>query len=638
MQLQYLWIKEYKNIKEQGFNFSSKFLFNYDPTTGKLDIQENEKHIPDFYGETISELSAIVGENGTGKTNVIDFICREVIYNQLSTSIVFVIAQNIYYTEELKCKVIDYYKKIRLGEHGFIIHKFSKKPFIRPDPNTWEVQALDTPIIYYSNFIRKQLNPIFKNDRQHYDISTAYLLQNEKKNYFRDKSYLKLSYKGIYFNEESRKQIEYVCFNQNELFPFIPKTASINFNNYDITALGDWEKYKEDARRSKIKSFDEFDLEKSAHEILLSKINEWDFEFSSFDDFSDKFYRAVFLNVLRHYIGVRDVYLDFDDAAKAIDIGKSNGKYILEDYLKKQQQIHYETEHAHDIRKKNIKYNTKLFKSISDFLEAIKEGIQDGVVVFTEGEVIITLDRGGKQLFKLLFQSYEKLTTEYGFLNFSWRGLSTGETAFLSLTSRLFDASRNIYRESLNQNELLLLLDEGESHFHPQWQKEFFSNLKSVLETLFPDKKIQIILTSHSPFIISDFTLSNIIFLKKSNDGNCIVHKNPLEDKKATFASNIHTLFTDSFFLKGGLIGDFAKEKINQLIDKLIGQSQFSEADHVYFKKIIAEIGEPLIRRRLMQLYEDKLKLNIADEFAVLRNRVTKLEQKNNDSNKKEES
>ena len=31
MELVYLWIEEYKNIKKQGFNFSSKFDCNFFP-------------------------------------------------------------------------------------------------------------------------------------------------------------------------------------------------------------------------------------------------------------------------------------------------------------------------------------------------------------------------------------------------------------------------------------------------------------------------------------------------------------------------------------------------------------------------------------------------------------------------------
>jgi Predicted ATP-binding protein involved in virulence len=43
----------------------------------------------------------------------------------------------------------------------------------------------------------------------------------------------------------------------------------------------------------------------------------------------------------------------------------------------------------------------------------------------------------------------------------------------------------------------LLLIDEAENHLHPTWQKTF---IKSILE-IFPN--LQIIVTTHSPFIVS---------------------------------------------------------------------------------------------------------------------------------------
>ena len=76
MELLYVWIKDYKNIKEQGFNFSPKWRFHYEPETGELTIDENKNFIDNFFGEHISNVTAIVGENGSGKSNVLVEIIR----------------------------------------------------------------------------------------------------------------------------------------------------------------------------------------------------------------------------------------------------------------------------------------------------------------------------------------------------------------------------------------------------------------------------------------------------------------------------------------------------------------------------------------------------------------------------------
>ena len=77
--------------------------------------------------------------------------------------------------------------------------------------------------------------------------------------------------------------------------------------------------------------------------------------------------------------------------------------------------------------------------------------------------------------------------------------------------------------------------------------------------------KLNIILTSHSTFILSDLPKENIIFLEKGKQ----VY--PFEDGKQTFGANIHTLLSHGFFMKDGLMGEFAKNKINEVINFLNG-------------------------------------------------------------------
>jgi predicted ATP-binding protein involved in virulence len=62
----------------------------------------------------------------------------------------------------------------------------------------------------------------------------------------------------------------------------------------------------------------------------------------------------------------------------------------------------------------------------------------------------------------------------------------------------------------------LLLIDEPENHLHPKWQKVL---LKSI-NTAFPN--VQIIATTHSPFIISSIENSNIYVCKATETGSLV--------------------------------------------------------------------------------------------------------------------
>ena len=72
MELVYLWVKEYKNIHNQGFNFSPRFRCEYDHDSNELTIVENTEYV-DIFPENIN-VTAIVGKNGSGKSSVLEFL------------------------------------------------------------------------------------------------------------------------------------------------------------------------------------------------------------------------------------------------------------------------------------------------------------------------------------------------------------------------------------------------------------------------------------------------------------------------------------------------------------------------------------------------------------------------------------
>ena len=85
-------------------------------------------------------------------------------------------------------------------------------------------------------------------------------------------------------------------------------------------------------------------------------------------------------------------------------------------------------------------------------------------------------------------------------------------------------------------------------------------------------------------------------------------------NKQNTFAGNISELLEDSFFLKKGLIGNFAKEKIEQTINWLIdcetkksnnfdNDFYIEDSEKEYHLKVIELIDEKIIHYKLREKY-----------------------------------
>jgi ABC-type multidrug transport system ATPase subunit len=196
--------------------------------------------------------------------------------------------------------------------------------------------------------------------------------------------------------------------------------------------------------------------------------------------------------------------------------------------------------------------------------------------------------------------------------------MSSGERQFLFSMSTVLYHIKNLMSVSDNDNERVkyknfnIVLDEIELCFHPEYQREFVNRLIDYISRLDSSKEynFNIILSTHSPFILSDIPKCNIIYLDK---GKQIPNKKIPE----TFSANIHDILRHSFFLENGFIGEFAKCKIEEII-KIIKpiieknskikndkRKYISDENYKKCKKLIDLIGEPLIKQKLMMMMSE---------------------------------
>ena len=146
-----------------------------------------------------------------------------------------------------------------------------------------------------------------------------------------------------------------------------------------------------------------------------------------------------------------------------------------------------------------------------------------------------------------------------------------------------------------NKPNILYLFDEPDTYMHPELCRTFMNRLDSVLKRREAKTDVQIIISTHSPLILSDVLPSQITRLDVNEKGYCIVKD---KSEKGYFGANIHTILSDGFFLDF-TIGEYARVFLQQKMDWLNGLSEVREDDKQEFNKIksiVPLIGDAVIR------------------------------------------
>lgn len=73
MELIYLYIRKYENIFENvEFNFSSNYFAKIE--NNQLLVEDNQKAIKKYYGDNVNSVVMFLGQNGTGKSTLLDIL------------------------------------------------------------------------------------------------------------------------------------------------------------------------------------------------------------------------------------------------------------------------------------------------------------------------------------------------------------------------------------------------------------------------------------------------------------------------------------------------------------------------------------------------------------------------------------
>jgi predicted ATP-binding protein involved in virulence len=611
MELVYLWVEEYKNIHQQGFNFSPQFKCDYNPDTNELTIDENDDYIDGFFAENIN-LTAIVGKNGSGKSSLLELI----------SFLRFERIQKI--TNKKVVLIFKYRNELKIVCEQSLYHIFSCNIEVKNSTKfTIKKQDINIDSLFNLTIFTNGLYDFTMQSEDYYSLRTThyYNYYNGEHIYFKEKvddksrffelnvkyanllkydkdffSFLgeQFIFNGMYLLIDTKRKLEIPLHYKED---FHEKYEGINYfysagygikNSYTLGE--DKQEIDVNTRKTELiyKFLSHYFLKNYLH--IVERFGE---------DFNENFLGS-FLKLVQVAIepyqssnekNLIDIYKniieltkkDYIELTKVIHLSFKDEIGLLDDYKMNTQELKYVTKYLLLVKILEKNFILKDYeKDTSNFFL-----VSDNTKIDTN-----ILKKYGKKIQKnsLLHDLHNSNLIRWEFFkhntNYNYRKLSTGEKQLLEfLVSFAYTIKKIDY-----EDKAIIFIEEVEISMHPQWQKQLLFLIFSIYKKLnllnHENLKYHLVFTTHSPFLLSDIPKQNIIFLDTDKNGNCKV-VDGLNEKKETFGANIHTLLSDSFFMEDGLMGEFAKSKINEIIEfhKIVEQKKHKECLKKIYKK-----------------------------------------------------
>lgn len=645
MELIYAWIGEFRTYKNVGINFSNKFIVNYDDNKKTIDIKRNESY-RSIYPDYITNINAIVGKNGVGKTNLLDMIGLRIRDRNINNEEYIITSKDgspikgIHKADdEVVHKLYNYFLLYYYGEYEnenncFIFETDNIESYsdmfislenIAPSKTYSDNKGWASFICNINNKKLSYIDDVSEEQSKLCTLSFRENFSSKNYDYRHDKPEddpiiciprRTSKFKCTLLNKKIQFIYNQLQIDSRELFRNTEYTLKIKYETSYIHRSKDDFKlpysYKKSENKNNILKLLESFIYLYHHHLYIMSFT------SPNDKKTQEKERKALEDINKKLYDISPLSAKFDDF---LEYYRNIIRVISEDHFNQK----YLSDHA-----------------IKSFNYLIKELLNNDLLLIDENSISfkITKDTLIDKISDFINVAIDERENELApfpmyqhFFEYSIEDISDGELAFLDIFTSLYEQIEEFTTE---KSHYIILFDEPESRFHPELARTFINQLiralKDLSNTEKPSKIIksfQVIISTHSPFILSDIPSDNIVYIEKNINGNSI----PKNKDVKTLGSNIHTLLKDGFFMSS-TIGEYTKLKIKAVIKFLeyYKNDSYLENDDTHKEiytihsieeclYIIQSIGEPTIRRKLMKMYDDKIGLanisNFQNNFRV---------------------
>lgn len=610
MKLIYCYIEHFRNIENQDVSLSDEFDCRY--RDSKIFIEKREKNpLMDYIYDNgfMSNLRIIVGKTGSGKTNFLQLIGMDW-WNRKSTAdgdayllLYKMHNENDFFVEEVGlgnktrayCFTYDFDKHEILKyipaacddhEDTYIINAFDRYAFAScPYDNVRQEQMFDN-----NQFIPRKITQYGKSS-----VSMECEFLKEYLSHFSEKSIKRrVSFVIGWKNWQNKIQSD-----------LDEKLIKREYWTYKDRAEEQRDKNFRNGQYNKPIEYDKKSTPKSRfiHDLMVDfaiYLRKWA-ELVEYE-FPEKYYP---------YTGI--VYdLGIEDPRELPD-GKKMEILKRIDWLC--QYIDYHTDEITS----NRGLVWQIGSDIRDLFHLLGK-MDDKYFTDTEFTIpVMDIDVNGKTVMRDVFERMEQYRPDQigvfteCLLPYHWSYVSSGEYQYAKIWGVLEEYGVRVkmmtqgqkYSEAIQPN-LILLLDEPENYMHPEMCRTFIRNLNVLLSKRNPNTELQVLISTHSPFMLSDVMASQVIKMDYDENGKCVIS----ESKKPYYAANIHSIMADGFFLEytiGEQARIFLEDKFKLLqrltcMNRNLSSSEKEELTMI--RSLIPNIGDALIRHCFCMMLE----------------------------------